>query len=42
MRVFKWLKVGRTGNVESCNEKIMFVVVRKTDQWLLNVKKKLK
>jgi len=41
MRVFKWLK-GRRGNVESCNEKRMFVVVRKADQWLLNVKKKKK
>jgi len=37
MRVFKWLKKGRTGNVESCYEKGMFVVMRKSDQWLLNV-----
>ena len=37
MRVFKWLKKGRTGNVESCDEKGMFVVMRKSDQWLLNV-----
>jgi len=37
MRKFKWLKEGRTGNVEYCDEKGMFVVMRKIDQWLLNV-----
>lgn len=42
MHVFKWLKEGRTGNVESYNKKRMFVVVRKTDQCLLNVKKRVK
>jgi hypothetical protein len=37
MHIFKWLKKGRAGNVESCDEKGMFVVMRKSDQWLLNV-----
>jgi len=34
VRMFKWLKEGRTGNVESCDEKGMFAVMRKTDQCL--------
>jgi hypothetical protein len=29
MHIFKWLKKGRTGNVESCDGKGMFVVMRK-------------
>jgi hypothetical protein len=37
MRKFKCLKEGRTENVEFCDEKGMFVVMRKIDQWLLNV-----
>lgn len=31
MHKFKWLKEGRTGNVEYCDEKGMFVVMRKID-----------
>jgi hypothetical protein len=33
--MFIWLKEGRTGNVESCDEKGMFVVMRKCGKYLI-------